>query len=79
MADNQHHIVIDGSCISTPRLLLRPWVTDDAPSALDIYGDTEVSRWLIPAMGRVTSVDVMTDQLHRWIGENERSERPQGR
>jgi hypothetical protein len=54
-----HEVTIVGSTIRTPRLLLRPWRLNDAVGALDIYGSTEVSRWLAPAMDRVTDVDQM--------------------
>jgi RimJ/RimL family protein N-acetyltransferase len=34
--------------------VLRPWVEDDAPAFLDIYGRDEVVRWLGPHPRRVT-------------------------
>ncbi|WP_037842482.1 GNAT family N-acetyltransferase [Streptomyces sp. NRRL F-5126] len=62
-----HEVTIVGSTIRTPRLLLRPWRLSDAAGALDIYGSPEVSRWLAPAMGRVTDVERMREVIAGWI------------
>ena len=55
--------------LSTERLVLRGWQVDDAPAALEIFGDTDVARWLSPAMDRVTDVDAMRDHLAAWDGD----------
>jgi len=75
-----HEVTIVGSVISTPRLRLRPWHQDDAAEALDIYGSSEVSRWLAPAMDRVKDLDQMRAVIARWIAAPLGSEgRPSGR
>ncbi|GAA1647409.1 GNAT family N-acetyltransferase [Nonomuraea maheshkhaliensis] len=75
-----HEVTIVGSTISTPRLRLRPWHQADAAEALDIYGSTEISRWLAPAMDRVDDLDQMRAVINRWIAAPLGSEgRPSGR
>jgi RimJ/RimL family protein N-acetyltransferase len=75
--DVEHLVQVSGERIETPRLLLRPWSPDDAPAALAVYGDDDVTRWLSPAMERVTSLTDMADLLSRW--ESETLEHPQRR
>lgn len=60
-------MTIDGSTIRTPRLVLRPWSPSDAPEALTVFGDESVTRWLSPAMDRVSSVDEMAATITGWI------------
>ncbi len=62
-------MTIDGSTIRTPRLALRPWSPSDAPEALTIFGDDSVTRWLSPAMDRVSSVDEMAATISGWRDE----------
>lgn len=62
-----HEVAIDGSTIRTSRVQLRPWREDDAPDALEIYGSTEVSRWLAPAMKQVTDLDSMRAVVGTWL------------
>jgi RimJ/RimL family protein N-acetyltransferase len=64
---NPHRVTIDGTSITTPRLVLRPWTVADAPAALAVYGDESVTRWLSPAMGRMTSVDEMSAVIASWL------------
>ena len=56
--------------LTTERLVLRGWQVDDAPAALEIYGEPDVARWLSPAMDKVADVDAMRDVLARWIKED---------
>ncbi|PZG23361.1 GNAT family N-acetyltransferase [Nonomuraea aridisoli] len=59
---------------------LRPWRHDDAAEALDIYGSSEVSRWLAPVMDRIKDLDQMRAVINRWITAPLGSEgRPSGR
>jgi RimJ/RimL family protein N-acetyltransferase len=75
---NPHDLVlIDGQRIRTPRLLVRPWEAEDADSALTVFGDEQVARWLAPAVGRVPDVETMRALLARWAGE--RAASPSGR
>jgi RimJ/RimL family protein N-acetyltransferase len=60
-------VTTDGSTITTPRLVLRPWSTADAPAALRVYGDDSVTRWLSPAIGQVDSVASMESVLSTWL------------
>ncbi len=59
--------MIQGSTIRTPRLVLRPWTADDAPAALSVFGDDAVTRWLSPAMSRISSVDEMATVISSWL------------
>ena len=65
--------------LTTERLVLRPWRTDDAESALGIYGAAEVGRWLSPAMDRVRDVSAMRLLLQQWDAEDSRLIPPAGR
>ena len=64
---NPHRVSIDGETITTPRLVLRPWTTVDAPAALAVFGDEAVTRWLSPAIARVPSVDEMSTIISSWL------------
>jgi RimJ/RimL family protein N-acetyltransferase len=63
----------------TERLVLRAWKVDDAEAALSAYGDTEVARWLAPAMDRVPDIAGMRLVLQQWVAEDERMLAPAGR
>jgi len=65
--------------LTTERLVLRGWRVDDAPAALEIYGDTDVARWLSPAMDQVADLDAMRKVLTKWIKEDGEAVAPAGR
>ncbi|WP_329183738.1 GNAT family N-acetyltransferase [Actinacidiphila glaucinigra] len=65
--------------IVTPRLVLRPWRTDDAEAALAVYGTDDVTRWLAPAMTRQPDVASMRELLRSWQEGGAALERPAGR
>ena len=65
--------------LRTERLVLRGWHVDDAPAALEIYGDADVARWLSPAMDKVTDVDAMRKVLAQWIRQDGDAVPPAGR
>ena len=65
--------------LTTERLVLRGWQVDDAPAALEIYGDADVARWLSPAMDKVTDVDAMREVLAQWIRQDGDAVPPAGR
>ena len=65
--------------LSTDRLTLRPWLVDDAPTALEVYGHPEVARWLSPAMDQVRDLATMRVLLQQWIAEDARHTAPAGR
>lgn len=67
------------SRIETPRLVLRPWRTDDAEGALAVYGTDDVTRWLAPAMTRQPDVASMRELLRSWQDDGAALERPAGR
>lgn len=79
MADRIHRVIIEGSRISTPRLILRPWAAGDAVAALPVYGVHEVSRWLAPALEPVLDLADMERLIERWVTESDTLEPPQGR
>jgi len=68
-----------GGQLITGRLVLRPWRLDDAEQALDVYGKSEVAKWLSPAMDSVPDVSAMRLVLQQWIGEGNRLVAPAGR
>ena len=55
--------------LQTERLVLRPYVADDAPRVLDILGRPEVVRWL---GNPVPMADL--DEAREWIGSKHRRE-----
>jgi len=65
--------------ISTQRLVLRPWRMEDAESALAIYGEADVSRWLSPVMDSVADLAGMRLVLQQWTAEDARLTSPAGR
>jgi RimJ/RimL family protein N-acetyltransferase len=65
--------------ISTQRLLLRPWRMEDVESALAIYGEADVSRWLSPVMDSVADLAAMRLVLQQWTAEDARLISPAGR
>ncbi len=65
--------------LTTERLVLRGWQVDDAPAALEIFGDSDVARWLSPAMDKVADLDAMQQVLRQWIGEDSQAVPPAGR
>jgi RimJ/RimL family protein N-acetyltransferase len=71
--------VVMASAFATDRLTLRPWVVDDAPAALEVYGHPDVARWLSPAMDRVQDLATMRVVLQQWIAEDARHTAPAGR
>jgi RimJ/RimL family protein N-acetyltransferase len=79
MVHQHEEIDVSERTISTLRLLLRPWSLSDAESALTIFGNDDVARWLAPAMNRIADVDAMRDLLERWIDDRDDSPRPTGR
>ncbi|WP_338602614.1 GNAT family N-acetyltransferase [Saccharopolyspora sp. SCSIO 74807] len=63
----------------TDRLVLRSWEIDDAPAALEIYGDADVARWLSPIMDQVPNLAAMRVLVRQWIVEDLRAPPPTGR
>ncbi len=63
----------------TERLILRQWTGDDAGAALSSYGDSDVARWLAPAMDKVGDEAAMRVVLQQWMAEDERMLTPGGR
>ena len=59
--------------LRTDRLILRPWLVEDAAEALGIYGHPEVARWLSPEMDRVPDMAAMRLLLQHWIAEDART------
>lgn len=74
-----NEIVIDENTIQTPRLLLRPWRVEDADAALKVYGQSEVARWLAPAMSQVPDSGAMRDLMSCWAANCAVLEPPAGR
>jgi RimJ/RimL family protein N-acetyltransferase len=68
-----------GEQLVTDRLVLRPWRLDDAEQALEVYGQSDVAKWLSPAMDSVQDISAMRLVLEQWIGESDRLDVPAGR
>lgn len=64
--------------LSTSRLDLGPWRTEDAPEALNVYGSPEVARWLSPAMEPVADEAAMRAAIERWAAVDAEDEPPVG-
>ncbi|MYW96993.1 GNAT family N-acetyltransferase [Amycolatopsis rubida] len=52
--------------ITTDRLVIRDWTTEDAEAAYQIYGSSDVTHWLTPAMDRVSDAAAMRSVLQAW-------------
>jgi RimJ/RimL family protein N-acetyltransferase len=65
--------------LTTDRLLLRRWTTDDASAALAVFGDASVARWLTPAVNRPADELEMRSHLQRWVTEQPALQTPYGR
>lgn len=63
----------------TERLTIRDWTVDDADDALGIYGAPDVTRWLTPAMDRVTDRAAMRSVLQAWTEAQPNLPAPRGR
>ena len=66
MTNSNDPVLIEGQRIRTPRLLLRPWVAEDAAAALTVFGDEHVARWLAPAVGQVPDIESMRALMAQW-------------
>lgn len=73
------HVSIDPDRIQTPRLVLRAWSPDDAVEAFQIYGNADVTRWLLPVVTQVRDVGAMGDLLVDWIADSYARRFPEGR
>ena len=65
--------------LTTERLTLRTWRVDDAPAALETYGDPGVAARLIPAMDQVGDLAAMRVLIQQWTAEDARLPVPAGR
>ena len=63
----------------TERLAIRDWTVDDADDALGIYGASDVTRWLTPAMDHVTDRAAMRSVLQAWTEAQPNLPAPRGR
>ncbi|NUS05087.1 MAG: GNAT family N-acetyltransferase, partial [Nonomuraea sp.] len=79
MTEREHRVVVEGSRIITPRLVLRPWTVEDAEAALRIYGAANVAQWLAPAMEQVADAEAMRTVLDQWVTSAGALETPTGR
>lgn len=64
--------------LTTDRLVLGPWTSDDAPAGLGIFGTDEVTHWLAPAMEPLHDDDAMVATLERWAREDAEAAPPVG-
>jgi len=64
--------------LGTERLLLGPWSGRDASSALSIFGDEEVTRWLTPALEPIHDEAGMRATLEGWLQEDAEADPPAG-
>ncbi len=52
--------------LTTDRLVIRDWSEEDAEAAYAIYGSSDVTHWLTPAMDRVADEAAMRSVLQAW-------------
>ena len=64
--------------LGTERLDLGAWTRKDASTALTIFGNEEVTRWLTPAMDPVLDEAGMLTALELWANEDATAEPPVG-
>jgi RimJ/RimL family protein N-acetyltransferase len=65
--------------LTTPRLTVRDWTTDDDAAAFGVYGDGRVAPWLLPAMSRIADVAAMRCVLEAWAEAQPNMNSPAGR
>ncbi len=65
--------------ITTDRLVIRDWTADDAEAAYQIYGSSDVTHWLTPAMDRVADAAAMRSVLQAWQEAQPNLTPPRGR
>lgn len=65
--------------LQTDRVTVRNWALDDADAALAVYGDTQVTHWLTPAMHQVHDIAAMRSVLQAWIEAQPNLLPPRGR
>ena len=61
-----------GVLLETPRLRIRDWTSEDAPTVLDIHGRVEVMKWL--GDGPVVlcaDLDAARAKIERWRGRDD--------
>jgi RimJ/RimL family protein N-acetyltransferase len=75
------HVELDSRTrrIRTRRLLLRPWLPDDAHGAFQIYSAPAVAHWLCPALPPIVAESDMHRMLEGWIAESDATAMPLGR
>ena len=64
--------------LRTARLVLGPWAPADLSAGLAIFGNDEVTHWLIPAEEPVHDEAGMLAALERWAQEDADGEPPVG-
>ena len=67
-----------GVTLTTSRLVLGPWIPEDAAAGLDIFGNDQVTPWLTPAMEPVPDEAEMLVTIGRWATEDAEAEPPVG-
>jgi [ribosomal protein S5]-alanine N-acetyltransferase len=65
--------------LTTARLVIRDWTSDDAEAAFSVYGDGRVAPWLLPAMSQVPDVAAMRCVLEAWTEAGPNLVAPAGR
>lgn len=68
-----------GFPLMTDRLLVRPWIVDDAEAALATYGVADVTGWLTPATDRIGDLAAMRSVLQAWAEALPNLTPPRGR
>jgi RimJ/RimL family protein N-acetyltransferase len=65
--------------LSTERLIVRDWSTEDADGALAVYGSPDVAHWLTPALELVHDASAMRSVLQAWQEAQPNLPPPRGR
>jgi RimJ/RimL family protein N-acetyltransferase len=64
--------------LSTKRLTLGSWTEADASAGLRIFGQDEVTRWLVPAMDAIQDEAQMRILIEQWVRDDAGAEPPLG-
>jgi len=65
--------------LTTDRLVIRDWSAEDAEAAYPIYGSSDVTHWLTPAMDQVADEAAMRSVLQAWQEAQPNLVPPRGR
>jgi ribosomal-protein-alanine N-acetyltransferase len=78
LTDEEKNMADKQVVLNTDRLVLGPWTVEDAHSGLAIFGRSEVTHWLTPAIEPIHDEAGMLAAVERWAKEDAEDEPPVG-